>query len=158
MATRAFFAPRAAGWESRFPDDGPSSGEIFAIDAGSFDLPNIGTYSVSFSVSVTEAGQLVLVLDGVRRRGAVQLAAAQPEFLAALEREPQHGEALLLGCARFARLERRLPRGNEEHGVELELLQRVMGQNQVPKMHGIERPAVKAEAQVSFCGHRDFLA
>ncbi|HET6502946.1 MAG TPA: methyltransferase domain-containing protein [Amycolatopsis sp.] len=23
-ATRAFFAPRAAGWETRFPDDGPS--------------------------------------------------------------------------------------------------------------------------------------
>jgi len=54
----------APGSMVEFPSNGPSSGEISSIGLGFFDLPNIGTYSVSFSASVTEAAQLVLVLNG----------------------------------------------------------------------------------------------
>lgn len=54
----------AAGEAVQFPHTGPTSGEITRLSASTFDLPAIGTYSVSFSVSVTEPGQLVLVLNG----------------------------------------------------------------------------------------------
>jgi hypothetical protein len=54
----------AAGSAVEFPDDGPSSDDIVRVDNHTFLLANIGTYSVSFSVSVTEAGQLVLELNG----------------------------------------------------------------------------------------------
>jgi hypothetical protein len=54
----------AAGEAVQFPNTGPTSGEITRLSASTFDLPTIGTYSVSFSVSVSEAGQLVLVLNG----------------------------------------------------------------------------------------------
>ena len=37
--TRAFFAARAAGWDERFPDDGPA----FAGAAAALDLPRGGT-------------------------------------------------------------------------------------------------------------------
>ncbi|MEY2536609.1 MAG: collagen type alpha [Verrucomicrobiota bacterium] len=48
----------------QFPQDGPSSGVITRLDASSFLLPNIGTYLVQFQVSVSEAGQLILRLNG----------------------------------------------------------------------------------------------
>lgn len=53
----------AAGAPVQFPKSGPASGGISRLSAAEFLLPNIGTYSVSFSVSVTEPGQLVLALD-----------------------------------------------------------------------------------------------
>jgi collagen triple helix repeat protein len=48
-----------------FPQDGPSSGAIARSGPSSINLPDIGTYRVSFSVPITEAGQLVVTLDGV---------------------------------------------------------------------------------------------
>jgi hypothetical protein len=56
-----------------FPRDGPAFAGVVRIDASSFTLPAIGTYSVSFHVHTTEAGQLQVELNG----------AALPETVAA---------------------------------------------------------------------------
>jgi hypothetical protein len=48
-----------------FPSDGPTTASIYRVGASTFVLGEIGTYEVQFAVSVTEAGQLVLVLNGV---------------------------------------------------------------------------------------------
>jgi hypothetical protein len=48
----------------RFPQDGPHSGSITRTGPTTFNLANIGTYEVSFQVSVDEAGQLALTLNG----------------------------------------------------------------------------------------------
>ncbi len=56
----------AAGGPVEFPRDGPTSNVISRLAGKAstdFVLPSIGTYSVDFSVSVTEAGQLVIALD-----------------------------------------------------------------------------------------------
>src|ERR1700730_5368842 len=47
----------------QFPQNGPMSGTIARLGAGTFNLPNVGTYRMSFSVSVTEPGQLVVSLN-----------------------------------------------------------------------------------------------
>jgi hypothetical protein len=47
-----------------FPQDGPTAGAITRTGPGTFVLPAAGTYQVSFQVSVTEAGQLELELNG----------------------------------------------------------------------------------------------
>ncbi len=55
----------AAGTDVSFPQDGPNSGaDITRLGADSFQLGPIGTYQVFFEVSVTEAGQLILTLNG----------------------------------------------------------------------------------------------
>jgi hypothetical protein len=56
----------AAGGDVAFPQDGPSSGSglIARTTASTFNLAAIGSYHVTFQVSVTEAGQLVLKLNG----------------------------------------------------------------------------------------------
>ena len=55
----------APGTDVSFPQDGPLSGEgITRLGASSFNLSEIGTYQVLFQVSVTEAGQLILTLNG----------------------------------------------------------------------------------------------
>jgi hypothetical protein len=55
----------APGAAVQFPQDGPSVGAtFFRLDASSFVLPAIGTYRVDFQVSVDEAGQLGLMLNG----------------------------------------------------------------------------------------------
>ncbi len=55
----------AAGADVQFPQDGPnSSTTITRIGPGQFNLAAIGVYSVFFQVSVTEAGQLILTLNG----------------------------------------------------------------------------------------------
>ena len=50
-----------------FPEDGPASGSglIARTSASSINLRVIGTYQVLFQVSVNEAGQLMLTLNGV---------------------------------------------------------------------------------------------
>ncbi len=53
----------AAGAPVQFPHDGPASGGIIRLSSAEFLLPDDGTYSVNFSVSVTEPGQLVIALD-----------------------------------------------------------------------------------------------
>jgi hypothetical protein len=48
-----------------FPQNGPtSSTTIFRITPSNFLLTAVGTYQVLFQVSVSEAGQLVLALNG----------------------------------------------------------------------------------------------
>jgi hypothetical protein len=54
----------AAGAPVQFPQDGPSSTTITRLDASTFNLAAIGTYRVSFQVSVDEPGQLELSLNG----------------------------------------------------------------------------------------------
>ena len=48
-----------------FPNDGPTDGVTASrLGPDTFNLPAIGVYEVSWQVSVTEAGQLVLALNG----------------------------------------------------------------------------------------------
>ena len=55
----------APGTDVSFPQDGPNSGAgILRSGPSSFTLAEIGTYQVLFQVSVTEAGQLILTLNG----------------------------------------------------------------------------------------------
>ena len=55
----------APGTDVSFPQDGPNSGsDIARTGPDAFNLAQIGTYLVLFQVSVTEAGQLILTLDG----------------------------------------------------------------------------------------------
>ena len=55
----------APGTDVSFPQDGPNSGtSIVRAGADSFTLTEIGVYQVLFQVSVTEAGQLMLTLNG----------------------------------------------------------------------------------------------
>jgi len=60
------FATVAPGADVSFPQDGPTSGiAITSTSASTFQLSAIGTYQVYFQVSVQEAGQLVLTLNGL---------------------------------------------------------------------------------------------
>lgn len=55
----------APGTDVSFPQDGPNSGAaISRLGASSFNLAEIGTYQILFQVSVDEAGQLMLTLNG----------------------------------------------------------------------------------------------
>ncbi len=58
----------AVGGDVDFPQDGPSSGSGLITRSGisidSFNLAEIGIYQVFFQVSATEAGQLILTLNG----------------------------------------------------------------------------------------------
>ena len=55
----------APGTDVSFPQDGPVSGtDIFRNGPDSFILTQIGTYQILFEVSVDEAGQLILTLNG----------------------------------------------------------------------------------------------
>jgi hypothetical protein len=53
----------AAGGAVDFPQNGPASEGIARTGADTFQLQEIGTYRVAFTVSVSEAGQLQLSLD-----------------------------------------------------------------------------------------------
>jgi hypothetical protein len=53
-----------AGVAVSFPESGPSSGSITSSSGTQFSLGSAGTYRVTFVVSVTEAGQLALSLNG----------------------------------------------------------------------------------------------
>lgn len=63
----------AAGGAVDFPNNGPASGGIARTGVDTFQLQEIGTYRVAFTVSVSEAGQLQLSVDS--GGGAVPLAA-----------------------------------------------------------------------------------
>jgi hypothetical protein len=53
------------GVDVQFPEDGPAgSGSIARLTAETFQLAAIGAYQVLFQVSVSEAGQLELDLNG----------------------------------------------------------------------------------------------
>jgi len=53
----------AIGTAVKFPQDGPQDGVIVRSSDSTFVLPDIGTYRVTFSVSITEAAQLELKLN-----------------------------------------------------------------------------------------------
>jgi hypothetical protein len=55
----------AAGGDISFPTNGPSSGAAIArVNPSTFNLSGVGTYQVIFQASISEAGQLVLTLNG----------------------------------------------------------------------------------------------
>ncbi|HVA99211.1 MAG TPA: hypothetical protein VNG53_09980 [Bacteroidia bacterium] len=54
----------ASGASVEFPQDGPVSGTITRLTSNTFQLAAIGTYRVNWQVSISEAGQLDLVLNG----------------------------------------------------------------------------------------------
>jgi len=55
----------AVGTDVSFPQDGPTSGSAIArAGPSTFNLSAIGSYQVVFQVSTTEAGQLILTLNG----------------------------------------------------------------------------------------------
>ena len=55
----------APGTDVSFPQNGPiANTDIGRLSPSSFNLAPIGTYQILFQVSVTEAGQLVLTLNG----------------------------------------------------------------------------------------------
>ena len=55
----------ALGTDVSFPQDGPNSGsDIARTGPSSFSLGVIGTYLILFQVGVSEAGQLILTLNG----------------------------------------------------------------------------------------------
>ena len=56
----------AVGSDVQFPQNGPSTSTgITRSSASTFVVATPGVYRVSFTVAVSEAGQLVLTLDGV---------------------------------------------------------------------------------------------
>ena len=58
----------APGTDVSFPEDGSNSGtDISRSSASSFTLGPIGTYQILFQVSVDEAGQLMLTLNGAEQ-------------------------------------------------------------------------------------------
>jgi hypothetical protein len=60
------------GSDVSFPRNGPTSASaITRIDSSTFNLSAIGTYQVMFQVSVDEAGQLVLTLNGAEQADTV---------------------------------------------------------------------------------------
>ncbi len=63
----------APGADVEFPQDGPTTaaGAVTRLSASSFVLTDIGVYRVSFQVPVTEAGQLVVTIDGVELASTV---------------------------------------------------------------------------------------
>jgi hypothetical protein len=55
----------AAGSSVEFPNDGVSNNtDITRVAAGIFKLALVGIYEIFFQVSITEAGQLVIQLNG----------------------------------------------------------------------------------------------
>jgi hypothetical protein len=61
----------AIGAAVLFPNNGPTNGIIARINDKEFNLPNIGVYEINFQVSVTEAGQLIIVLNNIENATSV---------------------------------------------------------------------------------------
>ena len=94
----------AVGDAVEFPQDGPSNSFISRTTASTFALPDVGTYEVSFCVTVAEAGQLALALDGVLQARTVVGRSALTSQIA--------GRFLLTTVAPVAILSRVNPAGN----------------------------------------------
>jgi hypothetical protein len=98
----------AAGAPVRFPQSGPASGGIVRLNSAEFLLPNIGTYSVDFSVSVTEPGQLVIALNS----GGVMNELPYTVYGRATGTSQIVGDALVSTTAPNSAVELRNPSGN----------------------------------------------
>ena len=55
----------APGSDVQFPQDGPASGGVSRLSSSAFTFSNAGVYQVMFQVSVSEAGQLQICINGV---------------------------------------------------------------------------------------------
>jgi hypothetical protein len=55
----------AVGAPVQFPQDGPNNGGITRINVSTFNLLSVGTYEVTWQVSIDEPGQLQLAIGGV---------------------------------------------------------------------------------------------
>jgi hypothetical protein len=103
-----------AGIAVQFPENGPSSGVIARrsgsgyTEATEFVLPSIGTYSVSFSVSVNEPGQLAVALNS--GSGMVEL--PYTVYGRATGTSQIAGDALVTTTAAGSTVEVRNPAGN----------------------------------------------
>jgi hypothetical protein len=101
----------AAGAPVEFPQDGPTSNVITRLagkPSTDFVLPSVGTYSVSFSVSVTEAGQLVIAVDS----GGVMIEQPYTVYGRATGTSQISGDALVTTTVANSTLELRNPAGN----------------------------------------------
>jgi SAM-dependent methyltransferase len=89
--TRAFFGPRAAGWEDRFPDDGPRYGRAVAELAAP-----VGGAVLDAGCGTGRA--LPFLRSAVGPAGVVAGADLTPQMLReAQQRHPAAGAALVLG-------------------------------------------------------------
>ena len=57
--------PIAGGEAVHFPINGPTNNIITRLTSSTFNLPNIGIYEITFQVSVTAAGQLIVVINSI---------------------------------------------------------------------------------------------
>ncbi len=101
-------APVAAGAPVQFPHNGPALGGITRLNSAEFVLPNVGTYSVNFSVSVTEPGQLAIALDS----GSVMVELPYAVYGRATGTSQIVGDALLTTTSANATVELCNPAGN----------------------------------------------
>jgi hypothetical protein len=95
----------------QFPQNGPTSGALTRRGGSSpseFVLPEIGTYRVSFSVSVDEAGQLGIAVDS----GSGMTGLPYTVYGRATGTSEISGEALVTTTAPSSVLEVRNPAGN----------------------------------------------
>jgi hypothetical protein len=98
----------AAGTPVLFPQNGPTAGGIVRLNSGEFALPRAGTYSVDFSVSITEPGQVVVALDS--GGGMVEL--PYTVYGRATGTSQIAGDALIAATAANSTVELRNPAGN----------------------------------------------
>jgi hypothetical protein len=98
----------AAGTPVLFPQNGPAAGGIIRLNPGEFVLPRAGTYSMDFSVSVTEPGQLVVALDS----GAGMVELPYAVYGRATGTSQIAGDALITATAASSTVELRNPAGN----------------------------------------------
>ncbi|MHB8233495.1 MAG: hypothetical protein ACYDHT_02460 [Solirubrobacteraceae bacterium] len=97
-----------AGSPVEFPRDGPSSGGIARDSASEFVIPHLGTYRVTFSVSVNEPGQLVIAVDS----GSGMVAVPYTVYGRATGTSLITGEAFVRTSAVNSAIEVRNPTGN----------------------------------------------
>jgi len=98
----------AAGAPVEFPRNGPALGAITRLTAGEFLLSSVGTYSIDFSVSVNEPGQLVIALDS----GGVTTELPYTAYGRATGTSQISGDALLTTTVANSTIELRNPKGN----------------------------------------------
>lgn len=98
----------AAGAPVEFPRNGPAMGPIARLTPADFLLPSIGTYSINFSVSVTEPGQLIIALDS----GGVTAELPYTAYGRATGTSQISGDALVTTTVANSSIELRNPKGN----------------------------------------------
>jgi hypothetical protein len=98
----------APGAPVQFPQSGPASGGIVRLNTVEFLLPDAGTYSVSFSVSVNEPGQLVVALDS----GGVTVELPYTVYGRATGTSQIAGDTLITTATPNSTIELRNPAGN----------------------------------------------